>query len=62
MERYSGIEKLSNYSTEGNIKWIKQMLHSSTTHFGGKEGDLCWCQLLRSSAKRIPYVDWCIDV
>ena len=47
LEKYSGIEKLANYSTEGNIKWIKDSLSSSTAHFGGKNSDHCWAQLLQ---------------
>ena len=65
LEKYSGIERLGNYSTEGNIKWIKEALKNSSSHFGGKnDPDACFAQLLQlhyrsqeSFKKNLPRVE-----
>ena len=46
LTQFSGIEYLSNYSIETNIHWIKKNTFTSTNHFGGKNANSCWGQLI----------------
>ena len=44
--KHCGMEYLSGYSIETNIAWIKKNTFTSTNHFGGKELNACWGQLI----------------